>query len=87
MIIEILAVLLLISILLNLVLWYKQSHFTEKYTRKYFVNENEVTDTFLIKKKGSTIHLKATRNKFITIELLFRKERKWIDWIKKRGDK
>lgn len=67
--IQALSVLLIISLVLNLFLWYKQRYFTEKYTRKYIVNENEVIDTFLIEKRGKKTHLKATRNNIITIEL------------------
>ncbi|PDY14157.1 hypothetical protein COO16_04135 [Bacillus pseudomycoides] len=62
--------LLMVSIFYNIVLWYKQNHYTQKYVRKYRVNENEVKDTFMITKKGKKTHVKATRNGIITIEFI-----------------
>lgn len=62
--------LLVVSVCYNILLWYKQNHYKQKYVRKYRVNENEVTDTFMIAKQGKTTHVKATRNGIITIEFI-----------------
>jgi hypothetical protein len=64
--------LLVVSVCYNILLWYKQNHYKQKkYVRKYRVNENEVTDTFMIAKQGKKkTHVKATRNGIITIEFI-----------------
>ncbi|AQS42421.1 hypothetical protein BVH55_00045 (plasmid) [Bacillus velezensis] len=61
--------LLFLSFFYNAYLLYKQTHYTENHTHKYFVNEKEVVDTFTIQKKGKKTYLKATRNNIIKIEL------------------